>query len=175
MRYYTRAQVTEHFDEDEEERLAVAYLARLDAIEPHLSETARVLARTVYLHDAFIESARWNPALSELTLKLVADQIAPVECYETLTLVYSGARLDELTVATLERLARDRDTEILRDEVDRDDATGHLEHRILFWPDGEIAIEFRELSLTREPREDRRCYLGGAFQIERPDEPEDAS
>ena len=72
-------------------------------------------------------------------------------------------------------LDRDRNTEILRDEVDRDDVTGELEHRIIFWPDGEIAIPFRELSLTRAPREDRRCYLGGAFWIEFPDEPEDAS
>lgn len=173
MRYYTRAQVSGALDDDEDERLVAAYRARLDAIEPHLSEAARTLARTVYLHDAIIESAVWNPALAELTLTLVADQIAPVECYETLTLVYRGANLDDRTVATLERVARDRSTEILRDEVDRDDVTGGLEHRIIFWPEGEITIAFRELSLTRAPRADRRCDLGGAFRIESPEsEPE---
>lgn len=58
--------------------------------------------------------------------------------------------------------------ELEEDECDR------LEHRIIFWPDGELTIPFRELTLSREPREDRRCYLGGAFQIVYPEEDGDS-
>ncbi len=58
-----------------------------------------------------------------------------------------------LDIPFLQGCAQDRQTEVLYDEVDLED--GDYVHRILFWPEGEIAIVFRSLQIVRTPRADR--------------------
>lgn len=136
-----------------------AYRRRLDEIDAQLSEPARALARTVSLHDAIIEQACWHPASKELTLTLVAENSSGCR---TVTLTYRGALLGTRRVDTLRNVARDRETEILYDEVDID-VDGMLVHRILFSPRDELTIDFEELQLEVTPRNDTRVYLRGAF------------
>ena len=64
-------------------------------------------------------------------------------------------------------MARDRETEILHDEVDLAIEEGEpvFTHRLLFWPELELTIDFRALELERSPCSDRRVELNGAFQI----------
>lgn len=59
--------------------------------------------------------------------------------YRTVVLTYLGALLGTRRVETLRMVARDRETEILYDEVDIDDDDGLLIHRMLFWPRHEFA------------------------------------
>jgi len=138
-----------------------AYQRRLDEIDARLSEPARALARTVSLHDAFIEHVRWHPASKELTLSLVAEGSSGGR---TVTLTYRGALIHGRNgMDILRAVARDRETEILYDEVDIDDDDGRLLHRVLFWPRDELTIDFDELRLEVTPRDDFRVYLRGAF------------
>jgi hypothetical protein len=62
----------------------------------------------------------------------------------------------------LARRARDQETEILYDEVDRI-TDGVYEHRILLWPEDEIAVRFCDMDFQRVARDHR--------EIERPEEP----
>jgi hypothetical protein len=171
MRYFTRGWANGELG-DAGEQVAEAYWRRLDEITPRLSEPACVLARDVELHDAIIESVRWCPATSELSLVLVTrDGVAG---YRTVALTYLGALLGVQRVDTLRTVARDRETTILYDEVDIDDEDedGLLVHRLLFWPHHELTIEFRVLRLQLTPRDDSRVMLGGAYvEIEIPSEP----
>ena len=58
--------------------------------------------------------------------------------------------------------ARDRETELLYDEVDVEQ-DGTYVHRLLFWPEGEISIAFKHLKLSSAARADRRTFLSGSF------------
>jgi hypothetical protein len=162
MRYFTRGWANGELG-DAGEQIAEAYRRRLDEITPRLPESARVLAREINLHDAIIERVRWCPATRELSLELVAhvDRAG----YRTIALTYLGALLGEQRLETLRMVARDRETEILYDEVDIDDDDNDdlLVHRLLFWPRDELTIDFRELRLEVTPRDDKRVTLGGAF------------
>jgi hypothetical protein len=63
---------------------------------------------------------------------------------------------------------------ILYDEVDfeLEDGEPVLSHRLLFWPEFELTIDFRELRLERSPRSDRRVDLSGVFQLVQDDDAE---
>jgi hypothetical protein len=161
MRYFSRGWAEGDLDDEEEARLEQAYVRRLDAIAPQLSEPVRRLAREVNLHDAIIETIRWRGATQELTLALATVDTA--SRYHTVVLTYLGVQLGNRQLEALRDVACDRETEILYHEVDRDDADGLLAHRLLFWPRDELTIFFRALRLDVTPRADRRVELGSAF------------
>ena len=68
--------------------------------------------------------------------------------YYDLDLTYLGVEYATLDVVALAGLVRDRQTEILYDELDFDGANKYI-HRILFHPAGEIAITFSNISLKQ--------------------------
>lgn len=164
MRYFTRGWAEGELDDAASQRARDEYASRLDVIGPQLSAPMRSLAREVSLHDAILEAVQWNPGAMQLIMKLVV--VVPAGGYEALTLTYFGAMLGERRIETLRAVARDRETEVLYDEVDVDDDDERtLSHRLLFWPDRELTIDFRELRLDRAPRADRRVHLAGAFEL----------
>lgn len=163
MRYFTRGWATGELDDDETEGAGQAYQRRLEAIAGRLPAAARTLAHEVQLHDALVERVRWRPGAQVLTLTLVTCGHAG-EC-QTVELAYVGALLGEHRLETLRAVARDRDTELLYDEVDIDD-DGLLSHRLLFWPRDELTIDCQELRVEVTPRADRRVTLAGAFVVE---------
>jgi hypothetical protein len=164
MRYFTRGWAEGELSDEDSERARSEYARRLDEIEPSLSPAMRTLARQVHLHDAIIDEVAWNPGAKELRLTLVTDAL---QGYEAVTLTYVGAMLGYRRVETLRAVARDREIAILYDEVDVDleDGETTLIHRLIFWPEYELTIDFRELRLERSPRDDRRVELSGTFQI----------
>ena len=89
-----------------------------------------------------------------------------------MALTCSWALLGDRRIRTLRDVARDRETEILESEVDRDDE-GVFSHRLLLWPRDELTIDFTDLSLEIADREDRRVNLGGGFFREIVPEDED--
>ena len=92
-----------------------------------------------------------EPAVKRLRLSLVA--LHYPSGYRAVTLTYSGALLGDQRICTLRDVARDRETQILESEVDRDD-DGIFNHRLLFWPRDELTIDFTDLSLEIADRED---------------------
>jgi hypothetical protein len=157
VRYFTRGWANGEGDYEEWERAGQGYRNRLAVIAPRLPEPARRLAHEVSLHDAIIEDIEWTPSAKKLVVTLATG--TSESGYLTVSLTYLGAELGERRVEALRSLARDRETEVLYDEVDMGD-DGLLVHRLLFWPQEEVTIDFRELQLHVEPRADRRVHVG---------------
>jgi hypothetical protein len=85
----------------------------------------------VSLHDALIDSVRWKPSLAELRVTLVAGTLEV--SYETIDLIYRGARLGKHRIESLRNAACNREACVLYQEIDIDDDDGTLIHRLLFW------------------------------------------
>lgn len=158
MRYFTRGFFGGELDDGEVARAEAAYAARLEAIMPLLPAAVRELAG-LSLHDAIIEVIRWDPAARRLRLSVVVPHSAGCRA---VALAYTGAMLGESRVQVLRDVARDRESQVLASEVDRDDA-GTLSHRLLFWPRDELTIDFTGLELETADRKDARVHLAPFF------------
>ena len=161
MRYFTRGWANSELTDEEDATVRGAYEARLAEIGPRLP-TSMADLRRVSLHDALIESVRWTPSLAELRLDLVAGDLEVG--YRALHLTYRGAMLGKARTESLRNAASNREACVLYQEIDIVD-DGLLVHRLLFWPNDEVTIEFNELGYVCEPRDGRRVTLGGAFVI----------
>jgi hypothetical protein len=60
-------------------------------------------------------------------------------------------------VPEVERLVNSAQTEILLQEVDMP-FPGRFEHRLLLWPEGELALQCAELSLAMVPTRERKRH-----------------
>ncbi len=67
-------------------------------------------------------------------------------------------------IESLRNVASNRDACVLDQELDIAD-DGVLAHRLLFWPNEEVTIEFSELDYVSAPRDDCRVTLGHAFVV----------
>lgn len=145
---------------------AMEICARVDVVRDARRDDREDVAR-VSLHDAIIERVRWKPSAKELRLRLVASGACDV--FQTVDLIYRGAMLGRERIESLRNAADDREACILYDEIDVAE-DGTLTHRLLFWPNQEATIEFRELEYSGAPRNDARVTLGGAFVVEAEDQ-----
>ncbi len=171
MRFLSRGWVNGDLTEDETEAALTAYWRRVGEIEHCLPEPMIRLARQVNLHDGLIDSVRWNPSAQRLELELVAYAEAG---YQSVTLTYHGAMLGDDRIRAIREASRDRATVILYDEVDLDERDGIvLVHRILFRPRDEVTIDFTDLTLTVQPRDDNRVAAGYDPFYEEEDEEDD--
>lgn len=163
MKYFTRGWANGEHDDAECERMRAAYWRRVEELRPGMPAGLAGLATATGLHDALIEKVVWRPGGRRLEMELVCGDNA--SGYFDLRLVYLDVSLPDLVVGVLAERVRDRRTQILYDEVDRE-PDGTWVHRLLFWPTGEISISFISLELTRSPRGDRRCNCGSdPFQL----------
>ena len=158
MRYFTRGWINGEYSEEDHDASWAAYAARLDEISGQLPAAMIQLAKES-LHDAVIDCVTWDPAAQRLTLVLAVERATG---HVTMTLTYAGALLGESRVEVLRAVARDRQTEILYSEVDRDSG-GLLAHRLLFWPRDELTIDFASLTLEVTERADLRVFLSPSF------------
>ena len=79
------------------------------------------------------------------------------------------ARQGSNRIESLRNVACNREACVLYQEIDIADE-GSLAHRLLFWPNDEVTIEFSELECVCVPRNDCRVTLGGAFVVAEDDE-----
>ena len=86
--------------------------------------------------------------------------------YETIDVIYRGVMLGKQRIESLRNAACNGEACVLYQETDIADDDGTLAHRLLFWPNEEVTIEFRELEYVSAPRNDCRVALGGAFVVE---------
>jgi hypothetical protein len=160
MKWLTRGWAEGEFSDTEAEQMLRAYREHVEQIAPALEPFVAKLALETNLHDAIIEVVHVYDQGRRLVLSLVAgDQQAG---YQGITLDYRGVEMDHHYMDVLRRRSRERETAILYDEVDAE-PDGTFVHRLLFWPEGEIAIAFKHLTLSSAAREDRRTFLSGSF------------
>jgi hypothetical protein len=165
MRYFTRGWTQGELGEEASEDVWRAYSDRLSMIASSLPAPALQLAREIDLHDAEIERVEWSETTRNLTLALVAPGGTEDR---SVVIKYTGAMLGSGPVDTrwrmevLRAVARDRETQILYDEVDCQE-DGVLSHRLLFWPRDELTIDCTSLSVDVSIRPNSAFYLGGYF------------
>jgi hypothetical protein len=82
--------------------------------------------------------------------------------------------LGKRRIESLRNVACNRDACVLYQEIDIANE-GALVHRLLFWPNDEVTIEFSDLEYVCVPRDDCRVTLGGAFVVLDGDEGEDGA
>ncbi len=151
MKYFTREWHAGEMSDEESERIVSDYWAYIDTLLQKLPPSVATLAREINLHDGLIHRVLIQAEKKQLELGLQCGDLQVG--YFALDLTYSEVRMDLLDIPFLQERAQDRQIEVLYDEVDLED--GDYVHRILFWPEGEIAIVFRGLEIVRTPRTDR--------------------
>lgn len=168
MRYFTRGWANGELTEEEGAAVNAAYRARIAEIAPRLPPAMIRLRQGVSLHDAVIESVRWDPSRKRLRLALVAEALEVG--YQLLELTYHGAMLGKARIDSLRNVVSNKGACVLYQELDISE-DGDLVHRLLFYPNEEVTIDFRSLDYTSTPRADARMTFGGVFAIESHGEP----
>lgn len=160
MKWFTRGWQAGEFSEAETERIRHSYWEHIRSISARLEPAVAKLACEINLHDAIIEQVHVYAHEQRLVLSLVAgDQQGG---YREVVLEYFGVEIGARYLDMLRQRCRDRETEILYDEIDIDQ-DGKYVHGLLFWPEGEVSIWFKHLKLASGARADRRTLLSGAF------------
>jgi hypothetical protein len=165
MKYFTRGWAHGEFTEDAANAIRESYWQRVEAIAPQLTAEASQLANDLVLHDALLAQVRWNAAAQDLALVLICG--SSDDGYREIRLTYSGAELGDRPIAVLRERARDRMTELAYDEVDVD-PDGTFVHRLLFEPEGELSIWFKDVAIDIADLADRRVELPDFFVEEAP-------
>ena len=163
MRYFTRGWATGEFTDEEANRIRDVYWQRIRELTSRLPAGVARLANEVQLHDAAIVHVRVNVARRELALHLVCGDLQTGYC--DVELSYTGVQMREQQLGVLRDRARDRESAVLYDEVDVE-CDGEFVHRVLFWPEGEIAIGFREIEIKTAGRESRQIPMMPYFTDE---------
>jgi hypothetical protein len=135
------------------------YAAHLAALVPTLPPVLQGLARDPALHDAIFGAGTLDHRLRRLLLSLRCGDRQMG--YEDRELVYDGVDISRLDREVLAAAIHDPGTELVYDEIDRGETRPYV-LRILFWPDRIIEICFETLSMSSEPRPDRRTGLAEA-------------
>lgn len=146
MRWFDHDFITGGLSDEEWQVRQDGYAAHLARIRPSLTHGAELLLDPMSLHDGQV--AEWSyEATVSLTVRVLVGDLQ--RGYEWVTLRYSGAELTGATEAELHRWwpADQLATEIVEEELDV--VGDRFEHRMLLWPHGEVAIQFRSLELER--------------------------
>ena len=152
MKYFTREWATGKLTDDEWRERDAAYQNLLDALLPHLPSAVAEIATEISLNDALVRRVTLRRAEHWIRLEFLCGY--QQRGYFDLSLIYTNVDFGFLDIRELASIARDPRTEVLYTEVDLV-ADGVYEHRILFWPRGEMTLRFRELQVRRKARNDR--------------------
>lgn len=152
MRFFTEEWATGGLSDAEYEQRLSAYDEHLAKILSSLTPSARILATSIEVHDALLEEVVLEPARQKLSLSLVCGDLQ--EGYFDLQIRYLGVDPGSFDRLGWERIAAASKSELLYHELDLSAGDG-FEHRFLFHPYREVAIQFRSLSLRVADRADR--------------------
>ncbi len=164
MRYFTRPEVAlspHEWAEDEQHR---QYRVRLDQIADLLPPPLLTYAREVSLHDGRFRWFDVDETTKTINVQVEVPEPMPREALDwddvkvgamtedrmlRIGLHYGSAQVVSGITDELANVVNAPDTEVLSEEVDLvDDSV--FEHRLLLWPEGDLAIRFSEFSFTRE-------------------------
>jgi hypothetical protein len=146
MRWFT-AENRYTDDEAAWKKRVAEYERHLEDLTPRLSDGAEQLPG-INVHDGQVQLWEYE-AGERLRLVLLIGDLQ--RGYENLTLEYMDADAvgsGDADLAT--RKLTEPGVEILYDEIDRA-GDGRFEHRLLFWPNGELTIRFGSLHVSSDP------------------------
>ena len=143
MRWLSREWASGGLSEDEWERRNEDWAAHVARMAGLLGDGAELLIEEINLHDARFLSLR--EATDRVSLRVVMGDLQ--RGYEFAELTYHDAVVFGSDLPT-EQLSED-DLLVGYDEVDSVD--GRYEHRMFFWPSGELGIRFGRLEVSRSP------------------------
>ncbi len=146
MRWFDRDFITGGLPDEEWLARQKSFAAHLERIRPLLIDGADLLLDTTSLHDGQVAEWSYEPGVLLAVRILVGDL---QRGYEWLTLRYSEATLIGTTEADLSRWwpVDELASEIVEEELD---VVGELfEHRMLLWPEGEVGVRFKSLTIDR--------------------------
>jgi hypothetical protein len=146
MRWFTRAWHRGDLGDAYDYQAVVdAYWTHIQELLPTVPPSVRELAHPS-LHDARFEEVTVDPQRRTITMRVMTGDLQLG--YYSLDLIYGDAVLEGTVIGEFKRMVERPKAEILYDEVDRQ-TIGQYEHRFLIWPDGEFAIRFGDVGLTR--------------------------
>ena len=138
-------------DEDAN-RVPELYANHLRTLRNRLPFRVRRFLEEINLHDGRVQDVAVDQVAHTLRLRIRAgDQ--QVGYYDA-DLLYLDATPEPQTVAVLEKMHREPGYDLLYDELDIVDSN-QLVHRLMFFPEDEVSICFRDLSWQRTPRGNR--------------------
>ena len=152
MRFFTRQWCDGELSEEDAERVPGLYAAHLRSLTERLTPRIRQFAAEINLHDGLIRGVEHDEHARTLNLRVRAGDKQVGYC--DVDLAYLDAAPDPRAVHVLHRMGRDPRYELRYDELDTGESTPFV-HRLLFWPEDEVTIGFRELAWRRIPRRDR--------------------
>ncbi len=150
MKLFTRAWIKGEMTDEQAAALMDAYWRYLDTLG--LPPTMVALSK-LNPHDALVLAVDYEPERSQLALRLRCGDLQ--RGYSDVTLVFSGVTVDTATLDTLRRSLRPARAEVLYDEVDR--SGNYFDYRLLFYPEGEASIQFRQVDITGQSVTDREA------------------
>jgi hypothetical protein len=162
MKYLTKAWRSGSLPDSEVDRLRNNYWEYIEKNKNSFPTGIRLLATEINLHDGQFTSVVVNQSAKTLNMSLVVGDLQVG--YEDLELKYSIVDFTRLSIDALRFLANSEQTEFLYDEIENL-GNGNYEHRISFWPDSELSIQFKAVEIIRQPRKDReRVFNNAIFQ-----------
>lgn len=141
MRFFTRSWTRGDLPDEQAATVPESYWRHIADLR--LPPPVEALAR-LNPHDAHVLAVEDQPERLRLTLRLRCGDLQ--RGYSTVLVVLSEVDIDPDSLDTLRRAVRPARVEVLYDEVDRAD-DGYV-YRLLFYPDGEASIRFREVEVT---------------------------
>jgi len=152
MRFFTREWCSGDLHDEDAERVPELYAEHLRGLRDRLPPRVLSFAEEINLHDGLLREVVLDEAARTLRVRIRAgDQ--QVGYYDA-DLLYLDVAVGPRTVHILEKMRRDARYELLYDELDADESR-QVVHRLMFWPEDEVEIRFRDLSWRRTPQDDR--------------------
>ncbi len=152
MKYFTQEWISGDLTNEEYDHARKEYRSYIDQVKESFPVSIRSLATEINIHDGLFTSVVVDTQKRLLKLELLIGDLQVG--YEDLTFKYSDVDFSLLDTSLLETLANSSETEALYDEVE-DVGNGFYQHRIIFWPRGQLCIQFKKIEIQRVPRKDR--------------------
>lgn len=149
MKYFTRGWIHGQTTDEKAAFVTAAYWQHVHGLE--LPPAVRDLA-FLNPHDAYVLDVEHEPQSAQLRLRLRCGDMQVG--YFDARMTFRGVTIASAHAEILTKAKRPATAEILYDEVDRSDFGG-FEYRILLFPDGEIAFQFENVEIIRDPVADR--------------------
>ena len=127
------------------------YEAHIEGLSRPLPEDAMRLVRgEVNLHDGLLSRVEWSPIRLELQFRAGDLQVG----YFDALLCYGNPVTDVGGTTFLQEIVGRRDVEVLYDEFDTSE-DGRWVHRMLYWPQREIQVQFESFTVSVTPAASR--------------------
>lgn len=152
MKFFTRAFLSGELSDEQVDVVFESYRQHIEGIAHLLPVPVLALAKGISLHDALIRQVTVHKDKRLLSLFLRCGD-SPRGYYDV-DIIYSGIDLTKLHLVELAEIAHNSRSELQYSEVDLADDNS-FEHRMIFFPKGEIAIRFATLNLNIQSQPDR--------------------